>query len=482
MFFGVSENELDSGGEIDAFAGPRGCPRKVSASQADGHFIADLHDGVLSEGTQNRKLQNPDELPGVSRSQEPDTPLKQDIAQSLQRVLDFSVKLLSADKGSLQLYDERDHVLKVVAYAGFNTESLKLLTSLPARFSVGSAVEAEQEQGIVAEDTFGCLKFKELALLYVSNGIVAVRSTPLLSSNKTIIGVLSTYFCRPYQPAERELRLLRFCAEHAARLIEYERLQNEMYAAVERLTEQNTDLQDWNARLTRSNQDLDRFAFAASHDLQAPLRLVTTYAQLLARRYGGGLDEDSTMLVDTIVQGTTRMSELLADLLAYAEIGAFRDESVESVDLNLVVEKVTQNLRVFVDESGASIVSGDLPMLSGHECHFVQLFQNLIANAIKYRGRLTPRVHISAHETDEGLEFAVADNGLGIGPENHERIFQAFKRLHDTRTPGTGIGLAICQRVVERYGGRIWVESEAGHGATFRFTLPKIAVPSAREK
>jgi histidine kinase len=480
MFFGASENELDSGGEINAVAGPRYCPQKVSASQMDGHFIADLHDGVLSAGTQNRKLQNTDELPDVSRSHEPDRPLEQNIAQSLQRVLDFSVRLLGADKGSLQLYDERDHVLKVVAYTGFDTESLNFLTSLPARFSVGSAAEAEQ--AMVAEDTFRYFKFKEPALLYVSHGIVAVRSTPLLASNKNIIGVLSTYFCRPYQPAEHESLLLRFCAEQAARLIEYERFQKEMYAAVERLTEQNTDLQDWNARLTRSNQDLDRFAFAASHDLQAPLRLITTYAQLLAKRYGGGLDQDSTMLVDSIVQGTTRMSELLADLLAYAEIGAFGDESVESVDLNLVVEKVTQNLRVFVDESCAAIVSSDLPTLSGHECHFVQLFQNLIANAIKYRGQLTPRVHISAHETDEGLEFAVADNGLGIDPENHERIFQAFKRLHDMRTPGTGIGLAICQRVVERYGGRIWVESEAGHGAIFRFTLPKIAVPSAREK
>jgi CheY-like chemotaxis protein len=249
----------------------------------------------------------------------------------------------------------------------------------------------------------------------------------------------------------------------------------------EQLGQENDALRQMNAILTRSNQDLERFAFAASHDLQEPLRAITAYAELLAQKYGGELDQDSAMFVGNIVQGAKRMSALLADLLAYAEIGAVQDESVEAVDLNLVLEKIRQNLKMSIDESGASVVSAELPVLStAHECHFVQLFQNLVGNAIKYRSELKPVIQISVRDMDGKPEFAVADNGIGVAVEYHQKIFQAFRRLHDNKSPGTGIGLAICQRVVERYGGRIWVDSQRGHGATFRFTLPNIEVGSRK--
>jgi hypothetical protein len=217
----------------------------------------------------------------------------------------------------------------------------------------------------------------------------------------------------------------------------------------------------------------------ASHDLQEPLRTITTYAQLLARESPGQPESDAATFVYNIVDATKRMRQLLADLLTYSQLGARRDYPVEAVDLNFVLESVKQNLKVAIDESGAVITADRLPTLAASAAHVIPLFQNLIANAIKYRSEQLPRIHISVQETDGQLRFAVTDNGIGIEPEYHERIFEVFKRLHGRKIPGTGVGLAICQRVVERYGGRIWVESQAGQGATFLFTLPDVALHSA---
>jgi len=246
----------------------------------------------------------------------------------------------------------------------------------------------------------------------------------------------------------------------------------EQVRATERLAQLNADLSRTNERLARSNDDLERFAFIASHDLQEPLRMVTIYSQLLIKAYKGDLDEKAATYVDTIASGTQRMRELLAALLAYAEVGVRPEEPMQPVDLNTVLEKVKQNLRVAIEDSGAIVTAGHLPVLKANEAHFIPLFQNLIGNAIKYRGDKTPRIHISVNEVNNQLVFAASDNGIGIEPEYHAKIFVAFKRLHGMQIPGTGIGLAICQRVLERYGGRIWVESEAGKGATFFFTLP----------
>jgi PAS domain S-box-containing protein len=235
----------------------------------------------------------------------------------------------------------------------------------------------------------------------------------------------------------------------------------------------NADLQRTNERLARSNEDLERFAFIASHDLQEPLRMITAYAQLLVRSYPTQFEGEGNMFVRNIVDGATRMRGLLADLLAYSEIDSDAAEPAHRVDLNEVLETVRQNLKVAVEEAGAEIASGPLPAVTGYTVHFVQLFQNLVANAIKYRGQQPPRIQISCERGGGGWRFAVADNGLGIDPEYHTRIFGIFKRLHGKKIPGTGIGLAICQRVVERYGGQIWVESERGRGATFCFTIPE---------
>jgi light-regulated signal transduction histidine kinase (bacteriophytochrome) len=252
-------------------------------------------------------------------------------------------------------------------------------------------------------------------------------------------------------------------------------------ADITELLEAQERLRLVNAKLARANQDLERFAFVASHDLQEPLRMVTTFAELLVKTHGAPMEQgsrlenDTAMFVENIVEGTRRMRELLSDLLTYAEIGE-QEELVETVDLNAVVGTVTKNLTASIDESRAAITYDFLPTVSANKGHLVSVFQNLIGNAIKYRGAQSPRIHIAVQETGGQFEFAVADNGIGIEPAYHATIFGVFKRLHGKKVPGTGIGLAICQRLVERYGGRIWVESELGQGATFRFTLPKTAV------
>jgi len=227
-----------------------------------------------------------------------------------------------------------------------------------------------------------------------------------------------------------------------------------------------------NEQLRRANEDLKQFAFAASHDLQEPLRMITSYSQLLLKGYRGQLDSEAAVCVEFITKGARQMRDLLAGLLSYSAAGADSREGTAHINLNMVFEMVKQNLKVAIEESSAVVTSEHLPDIEGQQSHFVQLFQNLIGNAIKYRGERSPRIHVSAERHESGWRFAVTDNGMGIAPEYFAKIFGVFKRLHGQAIPGTGIGLAICQRVVERYGGRIWVESQASQGATFYFTLP----------
>ena len=223
--------------------------------------------------------------------------------------------------------------------------------------------------------------------------------------------------------------------------------------------------------LRRSNADLQQFASIASHDLQEPLRMVSGYTQLLARRYKGKLDADADEFIGYAVAGARRMQWLIDDLLAYSQVDT-SGRSFDPTDCNEVVRQCVANLEATVRESSAQITLDDLPTVSADSSQLGQVFQNLIANAIKFRDQEPPRVHVSARRDDDEAVFAVRDNGIGIEPEDTERIFAVFQRLH-TRDefPGSGIGLSICKRIVERHGGRIWVESSPGEGATFRFTI-----------
>ncbi len=226
--------------------------------------------------------------------------------------------------------------------------------------------------------------------------------------------------------------------------------------------------------LKRSNEELEQFAYVASHDLQEPLRMVSGYTQLLQRRYSGKLDKDADEFIDFAVQGVKRMQALIADLLAYSRV-ASRGKAPVEVELADVMEQVLANLQATIEESGAEIKAPLLPSLPGDPVQFVQLFQNLIANGIKFHGNAPPKIEIEQQENPLYWQFCIKDNGIGIESEYREKIFVIFQRLHTRdKYPGTGIGLAICKKIVDRHGGKIWVESEPGKGSRFCFTLPKV--------
>ena len=236
------------------------------------------------------------------------------------------------------------------------------------------------------------------------------------------------------------------------------------------------ELRDENRRtheeLARSNRDLEQFAYVASHDLQEPLRMVATYAQLLGERYKGKLDENADKYIHYAVDGALRMQSLVNDLLMFSRVGR-RQDAPRDIDCNLILQSVVANLQAVLQESGAQISYHDLPVLLADRSELVQLFQNLVGNAIKFRRTEPPEVRITAKKKKKEWLFSVEDNGIGIAPQHVEDVFAIFKRLHTREEyPGSGIGLAICKKIVERNQGHIWVESQPGQGSTFRFTWP----------
>lgn len=247
-----------------------------------------------------------------------------------------------------------------------------------------------------------------------------------------------------------------------------------LYAAAHDVTERRLaedQLRRQAQELERSNSELEQFAYVASHDLQEPLRIVSSYVQLLARRYKGRLDQDADEFIAYAVEGANRMKSLIIDLLAYSRVGT-RGKEFEPVAMEEVYERATQNLKLAMEDSAATITRDPLPVVLADNLQMVQLVQNLIANAIKFRGTVPPQIHVGVRRQAENWLFFVRDNGIGIDPQYAERIFVIFQRLHNRdEYPGTGIGLAICRKIVERHGGQIWVESQVGQGATFYFTL-----------
>jgi PAS domain S-box-containing protein len=240
---------------------------------------------------------------------------------------------------------------------------------------------------------------------------------------------------------------------------------SERQAMLQRLEAQTAELQ-------RSNDELTQFAYVASHDLREPLRMVTSYTELLAARYREKLDERAVKYLHHIMDGSTRMQQLIRDLLNYAKVGT-RSMQMVPVDLNLVVQRVTRDLRAYIDDARAEVIIHTLPTVLSEEVQSGQLFQNLIGNAIKFRGQRPPRVLVTATREGADWRISVTDNGIGIDMKFRERVFEIFQRLHERGTyEGTGVGLAVVKRIVERHGGRIWFESILGEGTRFSFTLP----------
>jgi PAS domain S-box-containing protein len=240
---------------------------------------------------------------------------------------------------------------------------------------------------------------------------------------------------------------------------------SERKKALERLAEQREELQ-------RSNADLEQFAYVASHDLQEPLRMVSTYAELLAERYRGKLDDKADKYIGYCMEGAQRMQQLVKDLLAYSRVGSNAGIPIV-VQPEVIIANVLAGLRVSIEESRAEIVRENLPAVRADQTQLAQVFQNLIGNALKFRGERPPRIHIRGEKGRPMCKFSVEDNGIGIDRQHADRAFQMFQRLHERgRYQGNGIGLAISKKIVERHGGRIWFESEPDKGTTFHFTMP----------
>jgi|ERR1051326_3253147 PAS domain S-box-containing protein len=242
-----------------------------------------------------------------------------------------------------------------------------------------------------------------------------------------------------------------------------------------RVQERTAELKEANAELARSNAELEQFASVASHDLQEPLRTIANFTELLEKGYKHALDENAKIYITFIVDGAKRMQLLISDLLTYSRVGA-KPTGFSQISMDVAVKNALQNLHKSISGSGARIAFDPLPVVFGDEMQLVALFQNLIGNAIKFRGREPLQIRICAEENDEGWQFSIRDNGIGIDLRNKEKIFVLFQRLHTREEyDGTGIGLALCKKIVERHGGRIWVESTPGEGSTFHFTIRKEA-------
>jgi light-regulated signal transduction histidine kinase (bacteriophytochrome) len=225
--------------------------------------------------------------------------------------------------------------------------------------------------------------------------------------------------------------------------------------------------------LSRTNAELQQFAYIASHDLQEPLRTVASFVQMLEKHYDGKLDDEAREYVNFVIDGIKRMSNLVRDLLTYSRVVSTTGKSLRDTDLNGVLAWSLANLKNAIEEAGAEVTKEPLPTVPVDSMQLSQVFEQLIGNSLKFRSEQAPRIHVSAHEEPDDWRISIRDNGIGIDMQYADRIFVALKRLHGRQYPGTGIGLAVSRTIIERHGGRIWVESQPGAGATFHFTIPK---------
>ncbi|TRZ68939.1 MAG: hypothetical protein D4Q77_00575 [Methanothrix sp.] len=359
---------------------------------------------------------------------------------------------------------DESHQLVRAAEAGLSRNFLPVIERFKRGKLTECAQKAQDNPGIVIiEDPISDCPDCPLASTCGERGSMTLR----LEHGGNIYGYINLTVRRERIIDEEEQSVFEGVARDIAFALHSMGLEEARKQAENKLKEYADDLE-------RSNQELEQFAYVASHDLQEPLRMVTGYVKLLQLRYKDKLDDDADDFINYAFDGAIRMQTLINDLLAFSRVST-RGNSFEPTESEAVLEQTLTNLRMMAEDSGALITHDPLPVVMADASQLSQVFQNLISNAIKFHGDDPPKVHISAERQRDDWVFSVKDNGIGIEPQYFDRIFVIFQRLHGrTEYPGTGIGLAISKRIVERHGGRIWLESEPGKGSTFYFTIPAI--------
>jgi signal transduction histidine kinase len=388
----------------------------------------------------------------------------------VQKVTDLATQLTGAEFGALfhNVINEQGESYTLYTLSGVPREHFEKFP-MPRNTAVfGPTFRGEsvvRSDDITQDPRYG----KNAPYYGMPPGHLPVKSylaAPVISRSGEVLGGLFFGHSTPAIFTNQHEELIAGIAGQAGVALDNARL-------FEQVRRERIRAEEANTALRRANADLEQFAYSASHDLQEPLRMVTVYTDMLKRKYGQKFGSDADLYIGYAVEGAQRMEHLIKDLLAYTQVSTVGDEPVTLADADESLESALSILRRAIDESDASITHDSLPKIRMHRVHLDQLFQNLVGNAIKYRGKDQPEIRVRAERRPAEWLFSVEDNGIGIDPQYRQQIFGIFKRLHSsTEYPGTGIGLAICHKIVQRYGGRIWVESELEHGATFFFTIP----------
>lgn len=459
----ASDFQIDNGGacwhgHIDPVWGPSGSvigtagvaiPRSPTAGERSDPFAGDLSAGrtlLMRESRQaaiaafGRRALEGDSIQS----------LMDEAVQLAARTLDVEfAKILERQPGS--------EALLLAAGTGWR-DGLVGAALVDARSGSQGAYALQSREPVIVDDLAAETRFHGAELL-LGHGVVS-GVTVLIPGRQQPFGVLGAHSAHRHRFTWDDLHFL-------------EAIAHVLGAAIERKRSE-LELEEQARELERSNAELRQFAYVASHDLREPLRSIASFAQFLDRRYHGRLDDEADQFIRYIVEGVNRMSALINDLLDYSRLINPRVDIFARVDLDQVLRAAIQNLHRTITDTGARIlVESRLPAVRGDQTRLMQLFQNLISNAIKYRSERPPEVRLSVASEPGLWRFSVEDNGIGIERQYFERIFGVFRRLHGPEYPGTGIGLASCRKIVEMHGGRIWVESEPGLGSKFSFTLPK---------
>lgn len=381
-----------------------------------------------------------------------------DMRSIMDEILDAAISIVRADKGNIQFLDQDSGRLRIVAHRGLGPVFLKIFAVVHGgNKSCCTAVATGRQD--VTEDLVRAFDGSPELPAILAEGVRSVVSTPLVSRSGKTLGALNVFHSALNRPNDLDLRLLDLLARQASDIIE------------RTLAEQ--ELKRYAEALKRSNAELQSFAYIASHDLREPLRMVSSYLDLLEKKYQSReVDPQAREYMRFAMDGAERMHEMINDLLTYSRIGT-QGRPFAPVDMTEVVSIACKDLEAAIKECGASVTCGPLPSVSADQTQMLLLLENLVSNAVKFRSAEAPRVTVTARESGGEWTFLVQDNGIGIPEDQRDRLFHMFQRLH-TRDeyPGTGIGLAIAKKIVERHGGRIWFESEVGKGSTVFFTIP----------